>query len=259
MPMENGEKMMLLNEIDVVIPTKGEWTLPYCVRSMRKSIPNNRLILVTTKKFEKKAEKLADLVVVFNEKNVGKARNEGLKLVETPFYASIDSDVQVTPEWFNWCNKTIQKSDVAACQGYAKTMGKNHGVIQEKWIREKGEPGKRFCCLGNTILKTQIIRQVGMPLVRVEEDWQLRWRVEASGYKWVSNINVICPHLKTDVDAWKHAVWWGQMGGSVKVTRCLARIPYYLTFGMFQRSIKQNLFLISFQAHLLYGRFKGCI
>jgi len=156
--MQNGENMMLPHEIDVVIPTKGEWTLPHSIKSMRKSIPNNRLILVTTNNFQKQAEKLADVVVVFNEKNVGKARNEGLKYVETPVYASIDSDVQVTPKWFKWCIKTIQKSDVAACQGYAKTMGKNHGAIQEKWIREKGEPEKRFCCLGNTMLKTQIIR-----------------------------------------------------------------------------------------------------
>jgi hypothetical protein len=61
------------------------------------------------------------------------------------------------------------------------------------------------------------------------------------------------------LDAWKHAVWWGKMGGSVKVTRCIARIPYYLTFGMLERTIPQNLFLTSFQIHLLYGKLKGCI
>jgi len=26
-------------EIDVVIPTKGEWSLPYCVKAARKVIP----------------------------------------------------------------------------------------------------------------------------------------------------------------------------------------------------------------------------
>lgn len=245
-------------QIDVVIPTKGEWTLSYCIKAVRRYIPNSHIILVTTPSFRVVADKLGDVTRILDEKNVGKARAEGLKAVESDVYASVDSDVLVTHEWFKWCIKTIKRPDIAACEGYAKTMGKLHGAIQEKWIRN-GNPSERFCCLGNTILKTEIVRQAGMPLVSVEEDWQLRRRIEKLGYEWISNVDIKCPHLKTDVDAWKHAVWWGMMGGSVKVSRCIARIPYYLTFGNLERPLNQNLFLTTFQLSLLYGKFKGSV
>ena len=243
-------------KVDVVIPTKGEWTLPYCVKAIRKNVDVNNLILVATSECYSAVKKLADVCLVFDEKNVGKARSLGLTCVETPMYASVDSDVLVTSEWFNWCTTTIQSDgNVVACQGYAKQMGKHYSVLQLRWINDKGgKYGKGFCCLGNTMLKTDIIRQIGIPEIPVEEDWQLRLKVEEAGYNWITNINVVCPHLKNDVDVWKHAVWWGKMGGAVSLGRCLVRIPYYLTFGLRQRNLKQNLFLVGLQLHLIYGK-----
>lgn len=133
---------LVTEKLDVVIPTKGEWTLPYCTRSARHSIPIRNLILVVPSFFKEEAEKYGATVVVFDEKNVGKARNEGLKLVETPIYVSIDADVQVTPEWFKWCWQTIQQPDVAACQGYAKTQ--QNTTYQFKWSTSdrEGSTGK---------------------------------------------------------------------------------------------------------------------
>jgi hypothetical protein len=246
-------------KVDVVIPTKGEWTLPYCIKAVRKNIDVNNLILVTTSKCYSTVKNLADVCVFFDEKNVGKARAVGLDYVETPMYASIDSDVLVTREWFDWCAKTIQSDDrIVACQGYAKHIGKYYPALQLQWIKDKGgKYGKGFCCLGNTLLKTDIIRKIGIPPISVEEDWQLRLKVEGAGYRWISNIDIICPHIKNDIDVWKHAVWWGKMGGDVSLDRCFARIPYYLTFGLRQRSLKQNLFLVGLQLHLIYGKVLG--
>jgi hypothetical protein len=126
--------------------------------------------------------------------------------------------------------------------------------IRQKWIFEKGgQFGKGFACLGNTLLKTRIIRKIGMPPIKVGEDWDLRLKVEAAGYKWLTNFNIKTNHLKNDVDIWKHAVWWARMGGNTNPLRCIVRIPYYLTFGLQQRSLAQNLFLISLQIHFLFG------
>jgi cellulose synthase/poly-beta-1,6-N-acetylglucosamine synthase-like glycosyltransferase len=243
--------------IDVVIPTRNEWTLQHCIKALKRSVPINNLILVAPSYCREQLEKYDATIVVFDEKNVGKARSEGLKLVETPLYASVDSDVLVTPEWFKWCMKTIKKTDVAACQGYAKTESKYYAQLQIDYIKRGGKHDRGFCCLGNTLLKTEVIHEVGMPEVRVEEDWILRLKVEEAGYKWISNLDLVCQHLKTDVDVWKHAVWWGKMGGDVPVRRCLARIPYHLTFGMAERTIPENLFLVGLQIHLLYGKFRG--
>jgi len=244
--------------VDVVIPTKGEWTLPYCVDALKKNVNLNRLIFVAPQSSLNRIKGYADQVIVFNDKNVGKARAIGLEQVETPYYASIDSDVLVTKEWFDWCIKTIQShNDIAACQGYARNISGTYRKLQRTYILHGGKYGEGFCCLGNTMLKTDVIRKVGMPTIRVEEDWQLRLKLEARGYKWVSNLNIVCPHLRNDVDMWKHAVWWGKMGGDVPLTRCLIRIPYYLTFGAKQRKMCENLFLVSLQLHLIYGKLLG--
>jgi len=245
-------------KIDVVIPTKGEWSLPFCIRSVRKSVPINNLILVAPSFARRNIENLSDIVVLFDEKNVGKARIEGLKMVETPIYASVDSDVLVTPEWFKWCWKTIQQPDVGACQGYARHIyAKNYDPVQMAFFKRGGMYGKGLACLGNTLLKTEIVKEVGIPEIAVREDWILRLKMEKAGYKWISNIDIVCPHLKTDVDVWKHGVWWGMMGGEVDVKRNLLRIGYHCTIGLSKRPLTQNLFLVALQISALYGVLKG--
>ena len=59
-------------KVDVVIPTLGEWALPFYVESVRKRIPVNRLILVGPNNDEE-VRSLADIFVPFDEKNVESA------------------------------------------------------------------------------------------------------------------------------------------------------------------------------------------
>lgn len=103
------------------------------------------------------------------------------------------------------------------------------------------------------MLKTEIVRQIGMPTVPVEENWILRLKMERTGYLWISNLDIICPHLKSDVDIWKHAVWWGMMGGNVHIKNIIREIGYHTTKGLTKYSLTQNLFGISLQLFLLYG------
>jgi hypothetical protein len=242
---------------DVVIVTRGEWTLPYAIRAARRIIPINNLILVTTGNFLNEAKKLGNICVGFDEPNIGKARAEGLTHVKTLVYIGIDSDVQVTPEWFRWCSKTILQSDVAACQGWERTMGKYDPIVKEKIIRKRKN---RFCGLGNTFLKTDIVKKVGMPTIGADEDVFLRDRIEALGYRWVSNVDVICHHIKNDVDLWKSYARFARLEKKIdKVERVALRIPYHLTFGMAQRAFMENLYITSVQLSLLYGKLLGVI
>jgi len=242
---------------DVVIVTRGEWTLPYAIRAARRIIPINNLILVANSDFLDKAKELGDICISFDEPNVGKARAEGLKHVETPVYISVDSDVQVTPEWFRWCSKIIKKPYVAACQGWERTMGKYDPIVKEKIIRKRKS---RFCGLGNTFLKTDIIREAGMPTIGADEDVILRDRIEALGYKWVSNVDVVCHHLKNDVDLWKSYAHFARLEKRIdKIERVALRIPYNLTFGMAKRSFMENLYIVSVELSLLYGKLLGAV
>ena len=124
-------------KVDVLIPTLGEWALPFCVESVRRRIPVNRLILVGPSNDEK-VRSLADIFVPSNEKNVGKARAKGLEYVKTDYYASVDSDLILSPHWYMWCVKTIQPKDVGACQGSAKTVGRISGRMEEDFNKRGG-------------------------------------------------------------------------------------------------------------------------
>jgi len=267
-------------KIDVVIPTKGEWCLPFCIRRVRKHIPVNELILVGPSTLDKKARDLADVFVSVDERNVGKSRAKGLECAETEFYASIDSDVLINPKWFEWCIETIQPKKVGACQGYAKAVAKIYGPLDETFIKRGGVWGKGLCGLANTLLRTEVVREVGMPQIPLHEDWNLLLRMENAGYKWISNLNLISDHLMTDVDFWKHHIVWGRKGGvrpifqvyktetSVKKMhlpeRIFSRFPtlsnlyqigYYSSVGLFKHPLKENLFEIACRLYLIYGGF----
>lgn len=244
--------------VDVVVPTKGEPMLELCLKHLHKNITVNNLILIAPSNIEDRLQNLSDVFVKFDEKNVGAARDEGLKFVETEYYASVDADVLVTPEWFNWCIQTIQQPKVGACQGYARHIfAKYYDKIQVAYIKRGGKHGRGFAGLGNTMLKTEVVRQVGMPRIKVEEDWMLRDRVEEAGYKWISNINVVCPHLKTDVDVWKHSVWWGSMKGKVMFRKQLKLLGRNLMKAFFiPKNRREKLFSAIINLCMLYGSFK---
>lgn len=268
-----------LMRIDLVIPTKGEWSLPFCVRRVRKYVPVNRLIMVGPENLGQKVRNLADVFVPFNERNIGKARAKGLEYVETEYYASIDSDVLINPNWYKWCMKTIRHEDVGACQGYAKAIAKIYGRHEEDFIRRGGLWGKSNCSLGNTLLKTDVVRELGMPQISLHEDWNLLLRMENAGYRWVSNIDLVSVHLITDVDVWKHHISWGrkeevrpvfQVYGvetsAKKIClpeRIFSRFPalsnvyqigYYSSVGLFKHPLKENLFEIACRFFMIYGR-----
>jgi hypothetical protein len=247
-------------KIDVVIPSKGEWTLRYCLASVRKNVPINKLILVRPSKINSPdaswqgIESMPNEIIFFDQKNIGAARAMGLESVKTEYYASIDSDVVVNKKWFDWCSRTIQLEGVGACQGYAQASAKIFTPMNIAAIKHAGGTG--FSCLGNTMLNTEIARKVGIPEVPYGEDWRFRSKMESMGYKWVSNLDIQCQHLKSDLDIWKHFIWWGQVDGVLKVTTILRHLGWYSTIGMLTEPLRYNLFNIAQELFLLYGKLR---
>ena len=247
-------------KIDVVIPSKGEWTLRYCLASVRKNVPINKLVLVRPSTINsidaswQGLESMPSEVIFFDQKNIGAARAMGLKSVETEYYASIDSDVIVNKKWFDWCSKTIQQEGVGACQGYAKAAAKIFTPMNIVAIKRAGGTG--FSCLGNTMLNTEIAKKVGIPEVPYGEDWRFRSKMERMGYKWISNLEIQCQHLKSDIDVWKNFIWWGKVDGVLTVPTILRHLGWYATIGMLKEPLRYNLFSIAQELFLLYGKLK---
>jgi hypothetical protein len=245
-------------KIDVVLPSKGEWTLRYCLGSLRKNVSINKLILVRPSIVNspnaswKGLESIPNEVIFFDQKNIGAARAMGLKSVETEYCASIDSDVIVNKKWFEWCSKTIQQERIGACQGYARAVAKIFTPMNIAAIKSAG--GTKFSCLGNTMLNTEIAKKVGIPEVPYGEDWRFRSKMERMGYKWISNLDIQCQHLKTDIDVWKHFIWWGKVDGVTTIPMILRHLGWYATVGMLEEPLEYNLFSIAKELFLLYGK-----
>lgn len=212
-------------KVDVVVPAyNSERTLSRCLDGIRDCVNVNNLIVVYSESKDRILEiarRKGNLVLSVPKGNIGLARAVGLHEVKTLYYASIDSDVVVNKEWYEWCLGTIEQKGVAACQGFAKPVGRIYGNLYEKFLfKGMGLRGRGFLCLGNTMLRTGVVKKVGMPCLHVGEDWELRKRIQRIGYNWISNINIRTTHLKTDIDVVK--IILGEM-------KCLGELKEFLT------------------------------
>ncbi len=99
-----------------------------------------------------------------------------------------------------------------------------------------------------------------MPSLQVEEDWELRNRIEALGYKWSINFRIWVPHLKSDVDVLRRSIRWGRMNGRMKkpinFLLYIRRFGYHYVLGLFTLDQK-HLWLAVNNAALLYGNVLG--
>jgi hypothetical protein len=170
----------------------------------------NKTILVCPSNVVGSLGDVGDVKLVLGDgSNVGRARAQGLEYVSTPYYASVDSDVIVNRKWFDWCMKTIRMKDVAACQGFLSSVGRHTDRMLRRSLKHED-----YADLGNTILKTDIVRAVRMPEAEYGEDRELRRRIQSREYKWVINARIVCEHLRNDLDTWRHAARWAALTGA---------------------------------------------
>lgn len=244
-------------KVDVVIPTIGETSLSLCLQAIEKSMRVNRIILVGPEDLRSRFKDWKKImIVVSNSKNVGKKRDLGLEYVTTKYYASIDSDVIVNKRWFDWCMQTIVKERVAACEGYGKGSQRNVRILMEDF-----KNGKDWVGLGNTLLRTDVIRKVGMPEKKYAEDHELVRRIRSIGYKWILNLNISCQHLVSDVGYWKHRAKWGEIAGieAFELTQWLRTVAWTHSKCLLRNKLSDCLFFCISEYFCLYGYLKGVI
>jgi hypothetical protein len=193
-----------------VIVSAGRPSLEWCIRSIKTHVKYNKIIIVTTPEARHRIPKVGATIITSTEKCIGKLRAIGLDHVNTDYWASIDDDVIVSEQWFQWCQYMIQCSGVAACQGCEVPTGKLFRQMRQHRF-DHLNPIKQqiYCSLGNTMLNAQIIRQLGIPKLHSYEDYALRYQLHKNGYKWVTNPRIRVPHVMSDIDSLRHAVRWG--------------------------------------------------
>ncbi len=202
--------------VDVVVPVRtaaGEeyQKVEMCCKALRAYVPVNRLIMVTADAAAENIraiEMLADFPIIDKSAiGVGRARRLGLNRVETSYYASVDSDVILSKQWYSWSIATIRQTGVGACQGYSRPLSRLYARLQYIDALKVG----RYIDLGNTMLSTKVVREVGMPKDPSFEDEELRRRLAAHGYSWITNPSLISIHLLSDSDIFRHTYHFGTL------------------------------------------------
>jgi glycosyltransferase involved in cell wall biosynthesis len=192
---------LMHKKIDLLLwSLNGEKTLPLCLSSIRRAIPNkfvNRRIVVDGGSEDKTVEIATRYgwEVVSSDRGIARQANVGLGMVETDVFATFEQDILLCPEWFYCVRDWIEGSKVAVVNGARFSKNKVLRSIEECSLRRG--VGNNIS-LDNNLLKTDVIRELGgfNEHFKSSVDRDLRDRVELHGFKWVFCDWVVSDHLK---------------------------------------------------------------
>jgi len=147
--------------------------------------------------FEKYKKRNVNIEVYQSAGKRGKARELGIKKVETSWFAFVDSDVILAENWFN---------------EISKYFGPNIGAIEGPIVGQKVNPGGR-AYTNCTLIKTDLVKDIKIPdEMNVLEDQFIRKFIENKGYKWLK-VDSPCSIHKSQSDRIKNAFEVGRMAG----------------------------------------------
>jgi len=185
-------------------------TLPYCLESIEKGIPHEvvgQKIFVDYHSHDLTplfAEEYNWHVYQAPEKGIPSAANEGLRHVKSPYFASFESDVILSKEWFDKMVWWMTQPHVAIAQGIRVPT---HPTLQkfDKYIygKQKSKINDYGISIDNNIYDTETLRLLGgFPTsCPIAIDRELRDQVEGCGYKWVIDPSIISYHIRNSL--WK--------------------------------------------------------
>jgi glycosyltransferase involved in cell wall biosynthesis len=195
--------------IDVIILTKNSIKpcLKECIDSIYKNIPVEKLIALDGGSADGTLELLKQYprveIILDAKGNRATSRQIGIEMVETEWFAFMDSDVILCDDWFKLVEPYLKKEDVGAVWGAAlqrsstdlarySAMGKLYGK-DELWISVKA--GRKRGLTHDTIIRKKAIDGIKIPSdLHVLEDHYIRMIVEKNGYKWLSVPRPYCYH-----------------------------------------------------------------
>jgi len=219
--------------------------LEECFKSIYENVPVNRLIVVdgsstdgTLEIVKKSAEKYGNIKVITENGTRAKAREIGIREVETDWFMFVDSDVVLCKDWFKKAVKFID-DDVGAVWGLnidvipntkSKFLLKLLGIVARKCFDIRGGTH-------DILLRSNLLKGIRIPEnLHVYEDAYIINRIKKSGYQVMVGNNLYCLHFKPPED-------WSLRGGISHVSlemKCgaiqlhtLKSVLYYPFFALY--------------------------
>lgn len=196
---------MISEPVSVIIPTWNSMPeFEICLKSLTKNIPKHildELIVLDRYSNDGTAEIAKQYGCTVHQLNsiLGKARMEGMKLAKNDIVLFVDSDIQLSQEWFQrmeqyWteqtgmlCGRTIDDNEKLGKMLVWKMERELHG---EPRLLRKGMRGKTH----NTFLRKELVLDSDISHLSAWEDWVLTQSVLEKGYL-VKDVPVPCIHL----------------------------------------------------------------
>lgn len=195
-----------MQTIDVVMLTKNsEHLLDRCLASLYQNVPVNQLIVVdgfstdrTLKILDAANEKHGNITLLSTNGSRAKAREKGIRKVETEWFMFADSDVILSRDWFRKAEKNLQ-GDVGAVWGVNIDVIPN---LKDKRILKLQSLIARECFTlrggtHDTLVRTEAVRDISIPEeLHTYEDAYIMKHIKAKGYKTIVGNDIYCLHFK---------------------------------------------------------------
>ena len=206
--------MESLGKVDVIMCTWNSnkpW-FKIVLHSIRREIPICHFIVVDrfsndgTQRIVK--EIFPEAIIIESDLNLGRARAEAIKHVDTALLIFIDDDIELPTGWFNKVIKYLD-SETGAVQGQAmltlsclqkfyewssRWIAKRKGRVNIKEITSKN-PDEMRGYTNNTLLRTYLIKDWSPPsYICAYEDHLILRHIVKKGYTWKIVLNLIVKH-----------------------------------------------------------------
>jgi glycosyltransferase involved in cell wall biosynthesis len=195
-----------------------------------------------------------------------RARQELMERVDTDWFVFIDDDVRLRPEWWAKVSGMV-RPDVGAVEGlwsylaadkrvddYTRAMARLARLLgQESW---KDRVDRAFT--GDTLVRTEGVKNIRIPNLPVWEDEYIRGWVEKNGYRWLRTSDVVCDHLrrynlKESYDAGKYGYYLGRLSLRSQLKR-VAELPVKILFALaYTRNTDTGTFAVEKDLKTLKG------
>ena len=184
-------------KLDVAVMTRNSGRfLERCLNSVEQGIDMNRLIVVdggSTDSTIDIAESHGAKILSDRGRNLGYARALAIKYVETPWFAFVDSDIQLPTDWQRKVVRyklykagAVESLPINVAQPGENQVTETHNQIMNHRYGHvtayRGRAARGFT--GATLLRHDIVQDTEIPDLPCCEDWVLTQHVIAKGYNW---------------------------------------------------------------------------
>ena len=173
-----------------------------------------------------------------------RARQELMERVDTDWFAFVDDDVKLRPDWWSTVTGMIGP-DVGGVEGlwsylagdkrvddYTRAMARLARLLRQESWRDRID--RAFT--GDTLVRTEAVKNIHMPNIPVWEDEYIRRWVEKNGFRWLRTSHVVCDHIRTynlkpSYNVGKYGYYLGRLSVRTQLKR-IAQLPVKVLFAL---------------------------